>query len=139
MPVLVVQFSIDCDSGPNCTDSKEVILVRFFLLLLVLLGTWLLQMFGPPLSLIVSIALCTHACTHARQANAYEEPDPEWYTNPDTMQQYFRHYPIGTEHTCYYEKKQYARTHAHTHTRTLHLFTLTFTFVSLIRALVGWC
>lgn len=96
MPVLVVTFSIDCTSGPNCTDGKELI-----------------------------------------TANAYEEPDPEWYTNPDTMQQYFRHYPIGTEHVCYYEKKQVDKAVMTNNARFLGLSTVLRFIFMIVFIVVG--
>lgn len=89
-PVLVVQFSIECDnSNPNCTNG--------------------LQTFK---AYIRASSICYYFClkplASLSQANAYEDPEAAWYTNPDSVELYFKHYPIGTEHTCYYEKSQYA-------------------------------
>jgi len=64
-PVLSVQFTIQCSSGPNCTNGSEMIV-----------------------------------------ANAYEDPDATWYSNPDEVDLYFKHYPIGTTHVCFYDTSQ---------------------------------
>lgn len=40
------------------------------------------------------------------QAKAYEDPDEQWYTTPDALDLYYKHYPIGTTHSCFYEKNK---------------------------------